>query len=208
MAFRTVALMHIQSTSVAQPLIGSFITAGLSGPVSQPVNVTLGTMVGSDSVPYDAEAIFRVGDPVWLVDPDGSDGEPARISGLPGGNQVTLGPQQGSPRGVVNPVTLNTHASGAFGTGTFILLHQMVNNIFVQLEDGTSGTWAYIGDAWNFTATYRRIAKLAKVASAAMPYNYNASETTGGNPFLTSELWILGGAGNSSDGYTPTCCVD
>jgi len=205
MAFRTTALMHIQSTTVPQPLMGSFITAGIGAPASVPITVTLGTICAGDSTVYDAEALFRVGDVVWLIDPDNTHGEPARISALPGGNQLTLGQQQGSPGGVNNPVTLNTHISGAFGTGTFIALHRSVNGIFVQMEDGTAGTWAYIGDSPLMTATYRRIVKLAKVSSAAQPQSWTATEYSAGNPLLTSELWILGGASNSNDGYTVAC---
>jgi len=207
MAFRTTALLQVQSNTKPQPLIGSWITAGIGGPASQPITVTLGSAAVGSSVAYDAEALFRSGDPVWLLNPDGTGGEPAQISALPGGNRVTLGQQQGSPQGVNNPVTLNSHVSGAFGVGTFILLHQLVNNFFVQAEDGNAGTFLYIGDAYNFTATWRRIAKLAKVGTGQQPYSYNAAEYSALNPFLTSELWILGGTGVNADGYTPTACV-
>jgi hypothetical protein len=145
---------------------------------------------------------------VWLIDPNGSHGEPAMIQSVNGvANQVTLGLQTTGGIAGNNPVTTYPHVAGAFGTGTFIALALDVNNTLVQLEDGTGSTFAYIGVAYNMTATYRRIFKLPKVGSGSNPFYWDASESFGGNPFRLSELWILGGAGNSSDGYTPSFCV-
>lgn len=206
MALRSYATLHVQSTTVAQPLVGSWITAGIGAPSDVPLTLTLGT-ASQGSGPNDAEAIFSQGDPVWLLDPGTLIGEPAIITSVNTSNQVVLGPQNASPGGHNNPVTRLSHVSGAFGTGTWILLKQMVNNLFVQLEDGTGSTYVYIGNSPAMTATYRRVVKLAKVSSGQNPYNWSATENFGGNPFDISELWILGGANNSLDGYTPSFCV-
>lgn len=204
MAFRSFATLRLQSSTVAQPLLGSFITAGIGAPASQPITLTLGTIAASAT---DAEALFGAGDPVWLVNPDGTGAEPARISNVLSSNQVVLGPQNTSGGGIFNPVTLQTHVSGVFGVGTWILLKQQVNNLFVQMEDGGGGTYSYIGTSIAMTALYRRLAKLPKVSAGQNPYTWSATENFGGNPFDTSELWILGGAGNSLDGYTPSYCI-
>lgn len=197
MAFRTFATMKLQSSSVAQPLVGSWITAGLTGPVAQPTVVTLGTACNAGN---DATQLFYLTDEAWLINVDGSGTESVRISAL-FGNTLTIGLKnnglgaQGQGTG-----TINTHASGAFGTGTFIIPKTYVNNLLVAREDGQTGTWMYLGNAWNMTASYRRIFKLANVGSGSQPISYSASESYGGNPYDTSELWVFGTA---NDLYTP-----
>jgi hypothetical protein len=205
MAFRSVGLMRIRSTTIAQPLIGSWITAGIGGPTNIPTTVTLGDAAAASGF-TDAQLIFRTGDPVWLIDPNGKNAEPAVISSVANAvtNQITLGVQQSSGAGKDNPVTINPHVSGILGTGTFILLKANVNNVYVQMEDNTGGTFSYIGDYFGMTASYRRIVKLAKVNTGVQPQSWSATESFGGNPFDSSELWILGGSGNSNDGYTPS----
>jgi hypothetical protein len=185
--------------------MGSWIVSGIGGPSNVPFTVTLGDAAAASGF-TDAQAIFRTGDPVWLIDPNGKNAEPAMVTSVSGAvtNQITLGNQQTSGGGVANPVTLNSHVSGVLGTGTFILLKQPANNVYVQMEDNTGGTFSYIGDSYAMTATYRRIVKLAKVSSGTQPQSWTATEYFGGNPFDSSELWILGGSGNSNDGYTPS----
>lgn len=207
MAFRSFGVLHVQSTSQPQPLVGSWISAGIGAPTQDPIVLTLGTISGA-SATSDAQVLFQPGDYVWLIDPSGANGEPAIISSVNvAANQVTLGPQTTGGIAGNNPVTTKSHISGAFGTGTFIALALDVNNTLVQMEDGASGTWTYIGVSYAMTATYRRIFKLPKVGSSSNPFFWDASESFGGNPFRLSELWILGGSGNSSDGYTPSFCV-
>lgn len=196
MAFRTLPQMKLQSTTVAQPLAGSWISAGIGGPSNVPLTLTLGT--ASSATGYnDANAIFAAGDPVFLINPDGSGGENARIQSV-SGNTVTLGCQNDSGGGFANPVTRNTHISGAYGTGTFIALAWDVNNIFVQFETVTASHLMYLGAQYNMSSTFKRIAILA--ATSAVPYaSYTATETSAGNPFRTSELWALGS--NTGDIY-------
>lgn len=189
MAFRTSAVLSVQSTTVAQPLLGSWITAGIGAPSNHPITLTLGTATSSGN---DATNLFRPGDPVWLVNADGSGAEAVAISGV-SGNTVTLGPQTTMDAiGGPNPVTRFAHASGAFGTGTFIALSWDANNVYVTYEDGATGAWLYLGNAYNMTATYRRIAKLAKVTGGTQPQSYSASMASPGNPFRVSEMWVLG----------------
>lgn len=204
MSFRTFGSLKIQSTTIPQPLIGSWIQAGIGAPSNVPFPVTLG-VAASGSGFTDAQVLFRAGDPVWLVDPNGKNAEPAIVASVAGAvtNQITLGVQQSSGGGKDNPVTINPHVNGPLGIGTFILLKHEVNNVYVQMEDNTSGAFSYIGDYYAMTSTYRRIVKLAKVASGSQPLAWSAAENFGGNALDTSELWILGGSGNSNDGYTP-----
>src|SRR5438552_278671 len=111
MPFRTFATMALQSSTVPQPLVGSWITAGISGARSIPIVVTLGTQTVSPNV--DASAIFnKAGDRALLVDPDGTNVEDVMISNV-SGNTVTIGTHRG---GVA---TRFPHISGVFGTGTF-----------------------------------------------------------------------------------------
>jgi len=206
MAYRTFPLLHIQSTSVAQPLVGSWITAGIGAPAGSPITLTLGTVCAGSG--YNDSNLFAPGDQAFLIDPNGTNYEVVSVLSIGGiANTIIIGPQQGSPGGVPNPVTLNKHVSGAYGTGTFIGLALDINNAFVQPEDGNAGTFVYIGNAYNMTATYHRVAKMPKVPSTQNPYYWNSSLTTGVNPVHTSELWILGGSGNSSDGYNVAYAV-
>ena len=188
MAFRTGAVMKVQSTSVPQPFWGSWISAvvtgSLAGSNTSPVTLTLGTACNAGN---DASQLFIPGDPVWLIDPTGVNGEACRISGI-SGNNITLGPQNDNG----NFVTRNPHVAGAYGTGTFILLGIDVNNLFIQFEDGSTGQWLYLGNQYNFTAAFKRIVKLSKVTTNTMPFNFNATENFFGSPIRISELWALG----------------
>jgi hypothetical protein len=197
MAFETAALMKLAG-AVPQPLIGSWITAGvgITTPSRQPLTLTLGNACSAGN---DAAQLFGLGDPVLLIDPNGANGENCRISAV-SGNTVTLGPQNDDQ----NWVTRYPHVAGAFATGTFISLGIDVNNVYVQTEDGNTGAWFYIGSQYNFTAAFGRISKLAKVVAGVQPYSYSASENFFGAPFRASELWVLGTAG---DQWTPTLGV-
>ena len=187
MPFRTFAVLTIQSTTVPQPLVGSWITAGIGAPSNQPLTLTLGT---ASSAGNDATNIFQAGDDVLLIDPAGTR-ENARISSLTG-NTVTLGYKHAQPTGNIVPVTELPHVSGAFGTGTFIIPALSIKGLFVAREDGATGTWQYIGNAYNMSATFRRIVKLANEASGVMPYNYSADASYFGDPISAGELWTLG----------------
>jgi len=196
MALRTSAVLSVQSTTVPQPLLGSWITAGIGAPATRPITLTPGN---------DATNLFHPGDPAWIIDPNGANAEAVLISGV-SGNTVTLGPQSSMDAlGGANPVTRSTHVSGAFGVGSFILLNFDVNNVYVSFEDGATGAWLYLGNAINMTATYRRFAKLAKVAAGTQPQAYGAAESSPGNPFRTSEFWVLGT--NVGDLYNAAFCV-
>jgi hypothetical protein len=202
MALRTSAVLSVQSTTVPQPLLGSWITAGIGAPATRPITLTLGTATSSGN---DATNLFHPGDPAWIIDPNGANAEAVLISGV-SGNTVTLGPQSSMDAlGGANPVTRSTHVSGAFGVGSFILLNFDVNNVYVSFEDGATGAWLYLGNAINMTATYRRFAKLAKVAAGTQPQAYGAAESSPGNPFRTSEFWVLGT--NVGDLYNAAFCV-
>jgi hypothetical protein len=190
MAFRTFAVFKIQSNTVPQPMVGSWISAGIGGPSNAPITLTLGTATSAGN---DATNIFKAGDHALLLDPSGANAEDVYISAV-SGNTVSLGPkaQLGTGPGGLSPVTEFSHVSGAFGTGTFITPNGQANNLFVACEDGNTGTWLYIGNAFNMTATFRRIVKLAKTAAGVMPFNYGATENFFGAPFPMSELFVFG----------------
>lgn len=203
MAFRVFgSTFAVASTTVPQPLVGSWVTAGLSKPAQNPLVLTLGTATASGN---DAANIFRAGDQAWLINADGTNAEPVNIGAVLN-NTVILEPQNvGAVVGGINPVTVYQHASGAIGTGTFIALQLSFNNMYITYEDGATGQWLYLGNKWNMTATANRIAKLAKVAANTMPYSYSATETSPGNPFSLSELWTLGTT--VADTYNVSLCV-
>lgn len=204
MALLAFPRFQIQSTTVAQPLIGSWITAGIGGPSNQPLTLTLGSACAGSG--FSDSQVFIPGSQALLIDPNGSNAEIVTVQSIVAGanvNQIVLGPRTGGglSSGYDNPVTLNKHVSGGFGTGTFILLHVEFNSVYVQPEDGNSGTYLYIGNQFNMTPTYKRIVKLAKVTSGSQPNDWSNTENSPGNPFISSELWVLGGSGNSSDSY-------
>ena len=187
MAFRAGAVAKVQSTTVAQPLIGSWITAGIGAPSRVPLTITLGTATDNNT---DALDFFQVGDPVLLINPNGANAETCRIQSIASGagNTVTLGPQNDNG----NNVTRYSHVSGVFGTGTFIALATDNQNFYVQYEDGATGAWLYLGNQYNMTAIFHRFTKLAKVPAGVQPYSYSASENFFGAPFRMSEIWVLG----------------
>lgn len=191
MPFRTFAEFALQSSSVPQPLVGSWITAGIGAASKVPINVTLGTQTVSPNV--DATAVFKAGEHALLVDPAGTNVEDVAITAILSADRVTIGLQNQT-----NVATRFAHASGVFGTGCFILPHILFNNLYVQPEDGNTGA-LYVGNAFNMTATFRRIVKLWFVGTGAQPVDFGSTMGMAGNPFDLSELWALG---TSGDKYT------
>jgi hypothetical protein len=183
MPIRTFASMAIQSSTVPQPLVGSWATAGLGAASTIPIVVTLGTQTVTPNV--DATSIFTVGDHALLIDPAGTNVEDVFISAV-AANTVTIGVQ--NQTGVA---TRFAHASGAFGTGCFISLKAAFNNLYLQIEDGDTGPF-YLGNAFNMTATFRRIVKIRAVAAGAQAIDFGSTMGFGGNPYDLSELWALG----------------
>jgi len=197
---RTFPLLHVQSTTVAQPLAGTWITAGIGAPSNYPLTLTLGSAAAGSG--YNDSLIFQPGDPVLLIEPNGTNFEIATVGSIGGiANTLTLIPGNGAPAGNTNPVTQFKHTSGAFGTGTFIMLGIDANSVFVQPADNNAGTYMYFGTAYNMTATFRCIMELPKVATGQNPYFFSSSILPGINPIRANELWVLGGSGNSSDAY-------
>ncbi len=200
MAFRVAPPAKTQSTTVAQPLIGSWITATSSpmgGLTSAPITLTLGT--ADDGPNTDARDFFQPGDEVMIINPNGANAEKCRIGSIPADSSdtIVLAPIS-SQYG--NYYTTLVHPVGAFGTGAFISLSTPFNNFVVTYEDGASGQWLYLGNQYNMSATFHRFWKLAKVAANTQPFYYSATESYFGMPYNTSEIWVLGTA--TSDLYT------
>jgi hypothetical protein len=198
MAFRTASTFTVAATDTPQPLFGSWVTAvspanGFAQPSSSALTLTLGTATSSGA---DANQIFTPGEPAWLIDPNGAHGEEVRIAAVLN-NTVTLGPKTITTLLNTYPFTEYPHVAGSIGIGTFIMPKQMVNNFLVDLEDGGTGTFLYLGNAFNMTAVYRRYYKLAKVAAGVQPYFFNAGEFSQGNPIDISESWVYGTGGDS-----------
>lgn len=189
---------EVQSTTVAQPLVGSWVTAGLSNPSDSALTLTLGTASASGN---DATNIFGGASYAMsirqavLVDPAGGNREVVNISAV-SGNTITLGVQTThelqSGRTRDNPVTRFSHVSGAFGTGTFIIPFLEVNNILVFFEDGATGQWLYLGNSLAMTALSHSFAKIAKVASGVQPISYTMTNNSPSNSFDTDEFMVLG----------------
>ena len=87
MPFRSFGVFKLQSSTVPQPLVGSWITAGIGGPSNAPLTLTLGTAMnaGNDGWSKDFEALSRQYWNAWS--------EMARHSGS-GYQQQTPGWQQ------------------------------------------------------------------------------------------------------------------
>lgn len=206
MAFRSFGGIKIQSSAFAtpQPLFGSWITAGIGAPSNVPLVLTLGTATEGGGAGTDADILFSSGDWAWIVDVGGTNWEPVLISAV-AGNTVTLGPLTTSAGGVSNPVTTKSHVSGAYGTGSWIIVKQMVSSLFVQGVDGNSGNFFYIGNRYNFNPYYRCLARIAKVTAGQMPYNWSSAAYGALNDFDSSEIWLAGDTAN--DVVLPSCIV-
>jgi hypothetical protein len=199
---------QVQSASIAQPLIGSFITAGIGTPTAGiPLTITLGNL-SENSGQYDNQ-IFTPGSWAVLIDPTGVNMEEVLIQSIVTGaslslaNQLVLGPKTNvTAKGVSNPVTENPHVSGGLGVGTWILPKIDFNSILVQPEDGNAGAFIFIGNGYNMTANYKRIIKLAKVAASSQPNAWTNTCSSSGNALISSELWVLASAGGQNDAYT------
>jgi hypothetical protein len=200
MAYRQIpSTFTVKATNTAQPLFGSWITAGpasfTAGACGQPITLTLGTALTSGN---DA-SMFVKGEPAWLIDPTGTSPqnmETVRIQSILN-NTITLGNQTDmSAQGGANPVTRFPHYVGGVGVGTFIMPKQLANNFLVTLEDGGTGTFLYIGCSPSMTATAYRIFKLAKTSTGTQPQYYSSAQFSPGNPFDMGEEFVYGTAGD------------
>jgi hypothetical protein len=205
-AYRSSGVFKVAATNTPQPMFGSWITAvsptgSLAGPTSAPIVLTLGTAQNSGN---DAAQIFVPNEDVWLIDPNGANAEQCHVQSI-SANTLTLGQKHATNLSGLQPVTENAHAVGAIGTGTFIMPKQMVNNFLIDLEDGGSGTFFYLGNRYNMTNVLWRIYKLAKTTSGVQPQFYNPTMYSPGNPFDISELFIYG---TQNDLWNVTLIVD
>lgn len=195
MAYRTGAVLKVAATNTPQPMFGSWVTAGagFTAPSDSPLTLTLGTEANAGN---DATQLFVAGEAVWLLDPNGTHGETAYLSSI-SGNTVTLGPKTSSGLSGRNPVTEYPHVVGGIGVGTFIFPKQMFNNYLINLEDGGTGAFLYLGNAYNMTTAFRRFYKLAKTTAGVQPQFYDAGMFSAGNSFDLSELWVYGTANDT-----------
>jgi len=204
MAFQTYAQFKIQSTSTAQPVVGSWVTAGFPGvPTKGSVTLTLGTALASGN---DASVIFAGGGLAWLVDPGdttGTSGEEVSIQSV-SGNTVTLFPKRNGE------VLKYNHVNGAFGTGTFIIPIIEMNSFYIQSVPGNAG-FIYFGSNLGLltpsgSPSFRHgIARINKVASTIQPVDFSSAFSFFGNQISSQELWII--ADNANDQYQATFSV-
>jgi hypothetical protein len=172
------------------------------------LTLTLGTAQASGN---DAAQIFLPGEPAWLVDPSASkfggvNGEEVRIASV-SGNTVILGPKTiNNAKGSYPIFTENVHATGALGTGSYIIPKQMVNNFLVQYEDGGTGPFLFLGNSMLMTGAIYRFFKIAATGLNTQPGFYDASMTSPGNPYDLSELWCY--CANATDKYSVSLNLD
>jgi hypothetical protein len=199
MSYRQIpSTFTIKTTNTPQPLLGSWVTAvannGFATAAGVPIVLTLGTALTSGN---DA-SMFQKGESAWLIDPPSASpsyAETVLIQSI-SANTVTLGQQTDMSTQGQNPVTRFPHYAGALGTGSYLLPKQLANNLLVDLEDGGTGTFLYIGCRPNMTATAYRVFKLAKTASGVQPQYYTAALYSQGNPQDMSEYYVYGTAGD------------
>jgi hypothetical protein len=210
MAYRTSGVFVLGSSTIPQPLFGSWVTAvspanGFATGSGAPLTLTLGT---AQNAGHDAIQIFQQGEQAWLVDPSSSNkggvhGEVVTIASIvspTSNNQVVLGPKTNvSSGGISNMFTENPHVAGAIGTGSWLIPKQLINNFLVQYEDNGAGPFLYLGNSMNMTAVLYRFFKMASVSLNSQPAFYDASMTSPGNPYDVSELWVLGTSGDLYD---------
>jgi hypothetical protein len=197
--FRPTPLLALRGSDIPQPAFGSWITAStgtITQPAGAPITFTLGNACVSGN---DAALMFKAGEPAWLVDPNGANGEEVRIASVLN-NTVTLGPKTITNAKTTNPFTENPHVAGALGTGTYILPKQETNNVLIVYEDGSAGPWLYIGSGPLFTVATPQliIYKIGFATTGTQPPYWNAGQFSPGNPIESSELFV---AGTTSDTY-------
>lgn len=183
--------LTIQAGGTPQPLIGTWLTAAVTQPqinASQPAQNNLAnnvvTLTVSDTSMF-ASANYAV-----VTDPSTFVAEKVRLGAVLTTTTMTvLGLQK-------------THPGGAYGTGAWVGVGDLCQNIYVQAKDGNTGALFIGANPRMVTSTgLYMIAKIQSVTSGTQPYEFSTSRQGAVDTEVAGQFWIDGTTGDS---YLPS----
>jgi len=185
MANRTSKKFTIQAGGTPQPLVGTWITAGISPPTPDSAGNTLTNIAVNDSSMFKD----KHGDYAYIVSAALTLPERVLVQSVPDGTHITVRNLQ------------NTRTGGAFGAGDFVSLSLAVNSCYVQCTPANAAI-LYIGSQGIVKATYVNVIAILQPSGAAIqPFEFSDTRYYGPNPSASSDFWIDGTTG---DGYLPS----
>jgi hypothetical protein len=181
---RTFKAFSITSGGTPQPLIGTRLTAN-AGPSA--TNNTISIAVADSSM-------FQKGDWVLIQSVDGTTrpGERQLVFSVPDGTHIVL-----------NALS-QAYVGGAFGTGDWVILANLVNSVYVQTVDGNAAAIFVGTTGMNKAGSVKVIAKLENVASGTQPVDFSNDRHVGANPETLGQYFV---DGTTSDSYVPSVGV-
>jgi len=184
MATRAYKYFSITTTNVAQPMVGTTISAAV-GTSDRPQNIAV-----ADSTIFDQGT--------WLIIDTGSSEERMMITKIPDSTHVTVQ----IPGGILAP----TGCQKAHASGVAIRPSRMASHLFIQALDGNAQA-LFVGDDVSAKIDGTRcIAKIPAVFAGGVPGTYveNFSSSAGPNTLDMAQFWIVGTIG---DQYLPSIGV-
>jgi hypothetical protein len=184
MSQRTFKAFTIISGGTPQPLIGTRLTAN-AGPAA--TNNTIKIAVADSSM-------FQKGDWALLQSVDGTTRPGARhkVFSVPDSTHIVLNSLE------------QAYVGGAFGTGDWVILANLVNSVYVQTVDGNAAALFLGTTGMNTTGSVNVIAKLENVSSGTQPVDFENDRNVGANPESLGQYFI---DGTTSDSYVPSVGV-
>jgi hypothetical protein len=167
----------IRSGGHPQPLVGALVA----------VAVTAGS---NKNIQVDDSSMFAIGNPVQIMEYDGTLLETCKVTLVPDGAHVTVAS------------VANNHAGGVIGTGAWVVLAQHIQSTYVQTKDGNTGAIFLGTSVAMVTGTFARcVSKLMQVASGSQPTDFSDSRGGPCNIDNAASWWVDGTTGDS---YAPS----
>lgn len=191
MSVKAFKYFTIQAGGTPQPLIGSYLTAAVTLQQVAASQVQGGLINNVITVAVADSSMFVGAQYVNIVDPGtyATDSR-VRVIAVPTSTSVTL---QGMTA---------AHPGGAYGTGAWVALGDLSQEIYVQGLDGNTGA-LYVGTKPQMVKASGLyvIAKVMQTASGTQPYDFSTSRQGLADTEIASQYWIDGTTGDS---YLPS----
>lgn len=177
----------IQSGGTPQPLIGSYLTAALTAAAASAGTLQGGLIQNKITLTVADSSMFTGAEYATITDPGTFFTERVRVLSTPSSTTMTVQALDG--------VALSTHPGGAYGTGAWVALGDLVQSINVQILD-TVVNAMWVGDSPRLVKATGVHALYKLTPNLATSFSTQSSVNTA----TVSQFWI---DGTTADSYLP-----